>query len=86
MDMDRYGSPGDCEEFNISCEIQSKPYFRFQNEEYPFNAEIALIMKHMTDETKKLAQSFRDQSSTSYVEAKYCHGGVLFSCRQVVVD
>ena len=52
-------------------EIQSKPYFRFQNEEYPLNARIGLNMKHMTDETKKLTESFRDQSSASYVEAKY---------------
>jgi len=33
-----YGSPGDCEESkaenSTSREIESKPYFRFQNEEY----------------------------------------------------
>ena len=52
-----YGTPGDCKELkaenSTSREIQNKPYFRFQNEEYHFNAKNGLIMKHMTAELKR---------------------------------
>ena len=45
------GSLGDCEESkaenSTSREIQYKPYFRFQNEEYPLNAEIGQIMLYL---------------------------------------
>ena len=45
------GSPGDCEESKAenltSREIQYKPYFSFQNEEYPINAEIGQIMLYL---------------------------------------
>ena len=53
-----FGSSGDCEkskaENSTLREIQDiKPYFRFQNEEYPFNAQISQMKKRKKKKKKK---------------------------------